>query len=484
MDSNTLIPQAFIDKMATIMPAHLDLDEFISACRRPLRKALRVNTLKISVSDFKEKAQAYGWQLTPIPWCAEGFWIEVNDNEQAQEGYLGNSPEHLAGLCYIQEASSMLPVSALFHFFSSDDESVLLDAAAAPGSKTTQIAALMHNQGLLIANEYSSSRIKMLHANIQRCGIHNVALSHFDANVFGTWLPETFDAILLDAPCSGEGTVRKDKQALHNWDQASIDSISDTQKNLIDSAFQALKPNGVMAYSTCTLSLEENQQICFYLKHKYPANVQFLSLAKLFQGADKALTDQGFLHIWPQLYDTEGFFVAVIKKLGSIDIAHVQKKLGKFPFQAVSSKLSQTFYSYLNKQFKIKTLPGVLYQRDKELWLFPEKIVPLISELRFSRLGIKVAEQFGQANKLGFKVTHEFARAFSQLAQTNIVELDKTQAASFYQGKDIQGLDNLNVTGEVLVCYQGFNIGLGKALKNNRLKNNLPRELTVDKAPF
>ena len=139
---------------------------------------------------------------------------------------LGNSAEHLAGLFYIQEASSMMPVSALLHHFQDTENATLLDAAAAPGSKTTQLAAAINNQGLIIANEYSSSRIKMLHSNIQRCGIKNVALTHFDAAVFGQWLPNTFDAILLDAPCSGEGTVRKDKQAMKNWDQTAIESIS------------------------------------------------------------------------------------------------------------------------------------------------------------------------------------------------------------------------------------------------------------------
>lgn len=484
MDSNTLIPQAFIDKMAASLPESLQIDDFVKACRRPLRKALRVNTLKISVSEFQKKAQLLGWQLQPVPWCKEGFWVTLDQQKERSENTLGNSAEHLAGLCYIQEASSMMPPSALFHFIKTDPSSILLDAAAAPGSKTTQIAARMQNQGLLIANEYSASRIKMLHANLQRCGIHNVAMTHFDAKVFGTWLPETFDAILLDAPCSGEGTVRKDKQALHNWDQHSIEKIAEVQKNLIDSAFQALKPNGVLVYSTCTLSLEENQQICHYLKHKYPANVEFLSLADLFEDANQALTEEGFLHIWPQIYDTEGFFVATIKKIGHIDIPHVQKSLGKFPFQQLNAKQQTSIYQYLKKQFAIAELPGVLYQRDKELWLFPKNIIPLISELRFSRLGIKIAEQFGKGPKIGFKVTHEFSRSFAKLAQKNIVELDKQQAAQFYQGKDIQNLECLNCSGEVIVNYQGFNIGLGKALNNKRLKNNMPRELTVDKAPF
>lgn len=133
MHSNTRLPQPFIDKMTGILPDQLKIDDFIAVCHRPLRRAIRVNTLKISVEKFQIRAQEQGWILTAIPWCAEGFWIEVEEELTP----LGNSAEHLGGLCYIQEASSMLPVAALFHFFVPSTQSIVLDAAAAPGSKTT-----------------------------------------------------------------------------------------------------------------------------------------------------------------------------------------------------------------------------------------------------------------------------------------------------------------------------------------------------------
>jgi 16S rRNA (cytosine1407-C5)-methyltransferase len=277
MDSNTLLPEAFINKMEKILPSHLKLADLIKYSHKPLRRAVRVNTLKISIAEFQQRSAQHEWLLTPIPWCAEGFWIEANNDLYS----LGNSAEHQSGLCYIQEASSMMPVAALFHFFKASEKAILLDAAAAPGSKTTQMSAQMNNQGLIIGNEYSSSRIKMLHANIQRCGIKNVALTHFDAAVFGEWLPETFDAILLDAPCSGEGTVRKDKNAMKNWSQSAINDISSMQLTLIESAFNALKPGGILIYSTCTLSHEENQDVLHTLKSKHPTKVKYLSLENL-----------------------------------------------------------------------------------------------------------------------------------------------------------------------------------------------------------
>ena len=478
MDSNTFIPQAFIDKMTNILPEHLHIEDLVAACRRPLRRAIRVNTLKISIEDFLTIANKKKWVLTAVPWCKEGFWIEIQ-NESCP---LGNSAEHLAGLFYVQEASSMMPVAALLQHFQHSAQSTLLDAAAAPGSKTTQLAAALNNQGLIIANEYSSSRIKMLHANIQRCGIKNVALTHFDAAVFGQWLPNTFDAILLDAPCSGEGTVRKDKQAMKNWDQTAIESISTVQKSLIKSAFQALKPDGVMVYSTCTLSLEENQEVCLHLKKTYPDNVEFLSLDNLFENAHKTLTEQGFLHIWPQVYDTEGFFVAVIKKTGYVDSETAQKRLGKFPFQPAATATQANLYQYFEQQFSITDLAGILYQRDDEFWLFPENIIPLINELRFSRLGIKIAEQFGKGRKSGFKCTHEFATCYGQQARSTI-SLLAHQAREYFKGRDIHDIDTNNTKGEVLLSYQGYVIGLGKSL-DNRIKNNLPRDLIIDKNLF
>ena len=122
--------------MRDAMPTHLSFDAFIAACQRPLRRSLRVNTLKISVADFLQQVAPYGWQLTPIPWCEEGFWIERDDEDSLP---LGSTAEHLSGLFYIQEASSMLPVAALFA--DGDMPQRVMDVAAAPGSKTWEIRA-------------------------------------------------------------------------------------------------------------------------------------------------------------------------------------------------------------------------------------------------------------------------------------------------------------------------------------------------------
>ena len=472
MHQNVYLPDDFLAEMQTILPSHLTMDDFIAACQRPLRKSVRVNTLKTTVDDFKALAEQQGWVLTPVPWCKEGFWIDADETRVP----LGNRAQHMAGLFYIQEASSMMPVSALF---SGDDTfQAVLDMAAAPGSKTTQIAALMDNEGVLVANEFSASRVKVLHANIERCGIRNAALTNFDGRVFGGWLPEQFDAVLIDAPCSGEGTVRKDADAMKNWSKASVLSIAETQKDLIESAFHALKPGGVMVYSTCTLSVEENQQVCQHLKSTFGELVEFESLESLFPGADKALTAEGFLHIFPQVYDCEGFFVAKIRKTGAATPPNVKKRLGKFPFQKASAKEQQAIASALQDALSV-SLPQhtTIWLRDNDVWLFPDALEPMLGELRFSRMGIKIAE----AHKKGYRWQHQVATALATGNEANSVELSIDDAREWYMGRDVRPAQTGK--GEVLVKYGNDVIGLGKWV-GNRIKNGLPRELVRDKNLF
>lgn len=450
------------------------MEDFIAACQRPLRKSVRVNTLKISVEEFKKRAEDKGWALEPVPWCETGFWIDADESDVP----LGNTAEHMAGLFYIQEASSMMPVSALFTAEDSPYQSVL-DTAAAPGSKTTQIAALMQNDGILVANEFSASRVKVLHANIERCGIRNTALTNFDGRVFGSWLPEQFDAVLLDAPCSGEGTIRKDPDSLKNWSKESIQSIADTQKELIESAFQALKVGGVLVYSTCTLSREENQDVCQHLKQTFGDAVSFESLASLFPEANKALTEEGFLHIFPQVYDCEGFFVARIRKNSSVDTPAVKKRLGKFPFEKANAKISNDVNQELQKCLGI-SLPesSSVWLRDNDVWLFPDALEPMLGELRFSRMGIKIAE----THKKGYRWQHQVATTLATGNEACCIELSIEDAREWYMGRDVRP-QGQSGQGEVIVRFGNDVIGLGKWV-GNRVKNGLPRELVRDKNLF
>lgn len=454
--------------MREALPSHLSLDDFIAACQRPLRRSIRVNTLKISVEDFLALVAPYSWQLTPVPWCAEGFWIERDDEDAVP---LGSTAEHLSGLFYIQEASSMLPVAALFADGNAPES--VMDVAAAPGSKTTQIAARMGNRGAILANEFSASRVKVLHANISRCGIHNVALTHFDGRVFGAALPEAFDAILLDAPCSGEGVVRKDPDALKNWSVESNLEIAATQRELIENAFHALRPGGTLVYSTCTLNRDENEDVCLWLKAQYPDAVEFLPLNDLFASAQEAITPEGFLHVFPQIYDCEGFFVARLRKTQAVAPLPAPKfKVGNFPFAPLKGRDAAQLVAAAEKIGLVWDESLHLWIRDKEVWLFPAEIEPLIGKVRFSRIGIRLAE----VHNKGYRWQHEAVIALA--GHENTFALTHQEAEEWYRGRDVYP-DSTPSGDEVIVTYQGYPLGLAKKV-GSRLKNSYPRELVRD----
>ncbi|WP_408011866.1 16S rRNA (cytosine(1407)-C(5))-methyltransferase RsmF [Rosenbergiella nectarea] len=458
-------PAQFLELMRQALPNDDDFAAFLAISQRPLRRAIRVNTLKISVTDFLALTTDYPWQLTPVPWCEEGYWVQLNDEQIP----LGSYAEHLSGLFYIQEPSSMLPVQALFA--AEETPLCLMDMASAPGSKTTQIAAKMANQGLIVANEYAASRVKVLHANISRCGVVNTALTHFDARVFGAALPEQFDAILLDAPCSGEGVIRKDPQAFTHWSLESTEEIAQTQRELLVSAFHALKPGGRLIYSTCTLNTIENQQVIASLSTAFPDAIEVESLASLFPGAEHVVTPEGYLHVFPQRFDSEGFFVASLRKTRGVDpLPHPGFKVGKLPFQPVLAKTQQTVIEQaasIGIQWESSLS---LWQRDKELWLFPKPVESLMGKVKFSRLGFRLAE----IHNKGYRWHHEAITALATPMATT-VELTAEQAAEWYRGRDIYP-DTPLPKGECLVSYQQQVLGLVKII-NQRIKNSLPREL-------
>lgn len=447
-------------------------ERFIDACGRPLRKSIRVNTLKSSITEFESVAKKYQWTIDPIPWCSDGFWVD--DSKQNIQQSLGNTPEHIQGLFYIQEASSMLPPIALLST-NANSSPIVLDMAAAPGSKTTQLAAILRNKGLVVANELSASRLKSLHNNLVRCGILNTAMSHHDGRKFADFVPESFDYILLDAPCGGEGTVRKDIHALENWDLEKVKEIGRLQQELILSAYQSLKPGGKLVYSTCTLSVEENQDIANYLLENTQA--QIVSLKDLFPGAEKSVTQEGYLHVLPHTYDSEGFFVSCFVK-PEFDALNIELK-AKFetPFEKISKADMQRVTSYYKKHFGInfESESYQLLQRQKEVWVFPAAINEINLFMKINRAGMKIAEVY--PNKI--RSSHEFAFCFGQNAGRQIVHLNDEQLKAFMQGQGLQLEGAEQDDGEVLLFFNSKVVGLGQKQKS-KVKNGYPKELVKD----
>jgi len=282
-----------------------DINEFKKYCSREFRKSIRINTLKISVKDFLKRINL---ELEKIKWCDEGFF--VNDRIT-----LGNMNEHFLGYFYVQEATSMLPSLAL------DIKKKILDMCAAPGSKTGQIAAMMKNKGLIIANDKDYIRLKALTLNLQRLGVINTVVT----NMKGYFIKEKFDSILLDAPCSGTGTIRKSPGTLQIYNTNMIRKLSAEQKGLINNAFNILNDNGSLVYSTCSLEPEENEEVVNFLLNRYDnAKVERIKFKGL-KTSDSVLEFEGkryndeikeCIRIWPQDNDTDGFFVAKIRKIG------------------------------------------------------------------------------------------------------------------------------------------------------------------------
>ena len=279
-----------------------------------LRRSIRVNTLKISVKELKKRLEK-NWNLEQVPWCKEGFWIEHTKKERRD---IGNLIEHTLGYFYTQESASMIPPIVL----EPKNHEIILDIAASPGSKTTQIAQYMQNKGILIANDYTYQRMKPLSINLQRCGVTNAIITLME----GQWFRKSgieFDKVLVDAPCSGTGTIRKSLKTIKIWNPDMVRRLSITQKQLIETGFNLLKQNGTLVYSTCSLEPEENEEVVDFLINKYEnAKLEDIKLnlkrcPSILEFEGKKYNDEirKCLRIWPQDNDTEGFFVAKIKKV-------------------------------------------------------------------------------------------------------------------------------------------------------------------------
>ena len=282
-----------------------DLKEFEKAVTSPIKKGIRVNTLKISVEDFKKRIKG----LKQVPWCKEGFFIEK------KEVPIGKLKEHMLGYFYVQEPSSMIPPLVL----DPQKKELILDMAAAPGSKTTQIATIMENTGVLIANDIKWERIRSLSMNLQRLGILNTVITIYKGENF----PEVkFDRILLDAPCSGTGTLKKSPGTVKIYNPGMVKKLGNQQKKLILKAYSMLKPAGVLVYSTCSLEPEEDEEVIDFLLNKTNAKLEKISLKGLkssppvleFENKTYSNEIKKTLRIWPQDNNTEGFFIAKIRK--------------------------------------------------------------------------------------------------------------------------------------------------------------------------
>ncbi|MFC1728289.1 NOL1/NOP2/sun family putative RNA methylase [Nanoarchaeota archaeon] len=302
------LEKGFKDKFIKRYSRLTDWGEFKKYSLAFLRKGIRVNTLKISISDLKKRLSK-NWKLEQVPWCKEGFFISGERRD------VGNLPEHVLGYIYIQEAASMIPPIVL----NPKNGETVLDMCASPGSKTTQIGQYLKNTGVLVSNDISGDRLAALGVNVQRCGLMNCIITQMQGRYFKNM---EFDKVLVDAPCSGTGTIRKSPKTILMWNPNMVKRISFVQKQLIKTGFENLKKGGTLVYSTCTQEPEENEGVVDYLLSEFD-NAKVMPINLKIKRSDAVLEFEGkkynpqvnnCLRIWPQDNDTEGFFVAKIKK--------------------------------------------------------------------------------------------------------------------------------------------------------------------------
>jgi NOL1/NOP2/sun family putative RNA methylase len=309
MNRDVVIPADFKARYAKILGK--ENKKFLKFCKMPLRKSIRINTLKADPDKIIERLKERGWKLQKMPWFEFGYFVKTDEE-------ITSSLEFFLGYIYTQEASSMLPVLAL----SPEKNDFILDMTAAPGSKTTQMAQIMENKGCIVANDNDIYRIKALRYNIETLGVLNTVVTRMDGVYFKN-IKERFDRVLIDAPCSAEGNVRKSWNVLSRWSVNLIKHISEIQKRLICAGIECLKKDGVLVYSTCTLAPEENEGVIDYALKKYD-NVfvedfglsGFKTRPGLLEWGGMKYDDQirNCKRIWPQDNDTQGFFIARLRK--------------------------------------------------------------------------------------------------------------------------------------------------------------------------
>ena len=291
-----------------------ELEEFLEAIHRPLKPSIRINTLKAEKEEVLHILKKRELEITEIPWFEKGYFIENISDEES----IGNWWEHFAGIIYVQSADFMIPPVVL----EISENNIVLDMCASPGSKTTQMADMMNNQGAIVANDVSIDRIKALTSNLERMGVVNTVVTMMDGIRFGKLMPEAFDRILVDAPCSAEGTIRKSYKAIHNWKPWAYKKLANIQKSLLISAYKALKPGGIIVYSTCTFSPEENEEVVSSLLERYPATLEEMKIPGIIvvQGFvewnDKKFNKElkKSIRIYPHKNEVGGFFIAKIRK--------------------------------------------------------------------------------------------------------------------------------------------------------------------------
>ena len=481
------LPKEFLERMECMLGE--EYEEFLRTYEEPRKFGLRVNTLKISVDEFVKLSP---FHLTPIPWIDNGFYYEREDDP-------ARHPFYYAGLYYLQEPSAMTPANIL----PVTPGEYVLDLCAAPGGKATALAAKLQGQGLLVANDISASRAKALLKNLEVFGVKNSFVTNAVPIRLAEQFEETFDKILVDAPCSGEGMFRKDMANAKAWSPEKVDACARTQRDITLQAVKMLRPGGMMLYSTCTFAEEENEGTIAYLLENCPE----MELAEIpwQEGFTHGRTEKNpelskCVRIFPHKMEGEGHFLALLKKKG--EHCRLHQKTAR-----ISGKPSKEEEKILREFLKDVSMDWSMEQievRGGQVYFVPE-ILQLKGRIPFLRNGLYL----GEIKKNRFEPSQSFAMALkgSAMMPGGEEKPGKNERLSVYESLgrgenpnsheglgeyasyvdfdysdervrrylcgetvEVDDLSPARPKGWQLVCVNGYPLGWGK-LVNGTLKN-------------
>lgn len=444
-----MLPIAFEKRMRNLLGT--EFDAFINSFSKQNYQALRVNLLKGSKEEFLDRV---AWNLEPVMWEDNGFYYEKS-LEPGKHCY------HEAGAYYIQEPSAMAPGA----YLDAKPGDIVLDLCAAPGGKSTQIAEAMQGEGLLISNEIHPSRAKILSENIERMGVSNCLVTNETPQHLSQVWKECFNKIMVDAPCSGEGMFRKNEEAAGQWSEEHVLMCAKRQEEILDCAYEMLKPGGKLVYSTCTFAKEENEDtIEAFLKRYNDCYIEDVSpVGGIVKG------QQGTLRLFPHKLHGEGHFVAVIKKAGDDEsdnkVFHASQQKG------LSEKEIKEYRAFEKEYLTIRK-EGIFLRFKDELYLAP-MICPDLKGIKVLRPGLHL----GTMKKERFEPAHALSHALTkeQIKAEYVTELGaEDKIVKEYLHGQTFAADGSK--GWHLIMVDSYGLGWGK-LVSGIMKNHYPKGL-------
>lgn len=456
------LPIEFEKKMKAFLGD--EWDDFLYSYDNNRFQALRFNTLKVqSHEEIMRILKVLGISSDKkVSWANEAYYFDENVRP-------GKHPYHEMGLYYIQEPSAMSAAALL----APKPGMRVLDLCAAPGGKSTQLATYLGDSGLLVSNEINTQRSRILSQNIERMGIKNAIVTNEDSFVLASHFPGFFNAIQVDAPCSGEGMFRKLPEAIEQWSMENVAICAARQKEILDNAAVMLKPGGTIVYSTCTFSKEENEDVIEYFLEKH-----------------HDFTLEEMERFWPHKVDGEGHFVAKLVRRGSVDTGFKSdrqtKKIKNNKNRKNETKSALTKENMkLLSEFLDETISDDMAAliKNSRLVMFGEQLYRLpdmevdIKGLKVQRAGLHI----GEFKKQRFEPSHSLALALKLSEAKNVVKLtcDNPQTIGFFNGQSVMLSDEQAAEckkGWALVCVDGYPAGWGK-VNGTQVKNHYPKGL-------